>query len=193
MREANRAFNDMQTQIQSLIKDRTQMLTAISHDLRKPINLLRLCAEFVGDEAELARMFAMLDDMESMISAVLTLENRQEGGLRATISLPRKVEGIMNAGRLHAGHAAMTAQASGRGLKISAWLTGVYFVIELAIGLHTGSVAVISDAFHTFSAVGGIVLAMVAARIALRPADMERTFGSFRAEIVGAKTGSRPS
>ncbi|MES0404284.1 MAG: cation transporter, partial [Hyphomicrobium sp.] len=73
-----------------------------------------------------------------------------------------------------------------RALQISAWLTGVYFIIELAIGLYTGSVAVISDAFHTFSAVGGIVLAIAARRIARRPADRIRTFGSYRAEIIGA-------
>jgi len=76
--------------------------------------------------------------------------------------------------------------ANSRALIISGWLTGVYFVIELGIGLYTGSVAVISDAFHTFSAVGGVVLAFVAARIAARPADKTRTFGSVRAEIIGA-------
>lgn len=81
-----------------------------------------------------------------------------------------------------AGHAAVNARA----LRVSAWLTGVYFVVELLIGLYTGSVAVISDAMHTFSAVGGVVLAIVAARIARRPADERRTFGSFRAEIIGA-------
>jgi cobalt-zinc-cadmium efflux system protein len=73
-----------------------------------------------------------------------------------------------------------------RALRISAWLTGVYFVIELTIGLYSGSIAVISDAFHTFSAVGGVVLAIAARRIARRPADIKRTFGSYRAEIVGA-------
>lgn len=71
VREASRAFNDMQAQVQRLVKDRTQMLTAISHDLRTPITLLRLRAEFVGDEAERARMLATLDDMESMIRGVL--------------------------------------------------------------------------------------------------------------------------
>ena len=76
--------------------------------------------------------------------------------------------------------------SNSRALVISGWLTGIYFVIELAIGLYTGSVAVISDAFHTFSAVGGVVLAFIAARIAARPADKRRTFGSRRAEIVGA-------
>lgn len=73
-----------------------------------------------------------------------------------------------------------------RALKISGWLTGIYFLIELGIGLYTGSVAVTSDAFHTFSAVGGIVLAFLAARLARRPADLNRTFGSYRAEIIGA-------
>lgn len=76
--------------------------------------------------------------------------------------------------------------SSGRALTISGWLTGIYFVIELAIGLYTGSIAVISDAFHTFSAVGGVLLAIVAARLARRPADSARTFGWYRAEIIGA-------
>jgi len=71
VREAIGAFNDMQAQVQRLVEDRTQMLTAISHDLRTPITLLRLRAEFVSDEAERARMLATLDDMESMIRGVL--------------------------------------------------------------------------------------------------------------------------
>ncbi len=86
----------------------------------------------------------------------------------------------------HSGHSMGQTGANARALRISAWLTGIYFLIELAIGIYTGSVAVISDAFHTFSAVGGVVLAIVAARIAQRPADEQRTFGSLRAEIIGA-------
>ena len=73
-----------------------------------------------------------------------------------------------------------------RALRISLWLTGFYFLVELSLGLASGSVAVISDALHTFSAVGGVLLALVASRIAARPADRYRTFGSIRAEIVGA-------
>ncbi len=71
-------------------------------------------------------------------------------------------------------------------MAISAWLTGVYFVVEMGIGLWTGSIAVISDAFHTFSAVGGVLVAIVAARLARRPADEDRSFGWYRAEIIGA-------
>lgn len=71
-------------------------------------------------------------------------------------------------------------------MAISAWLTGVYFIIEMGIGLWTGSIAVISDAFHTFSAVGGVLVAIFAARLARRPADEDRSFGWYRAELIGA-------
>lgn len=84
----------------------------------------------------------------------------------------------------HAGH----MPSGGQALTISGWLTGLYFLIELGIGLWTGSIAVISDAFHTFSAVGGVLVAIVAARLARRPADLSRTFGWYRAEIIGALT-----
>lgn len=85
-------------------------------------------------------------------------------------------------GNPHAGH----MPSSGRGMVISAWLTGIYFVIEMGIGLWTGSIAVISDAFHTFSAVGGVLVAIIAARLARRPADRNFSFGWFRSEIIGA-------
>jgi cobalt-zinc-cadmium efflux system protein len=84
------------------------------------------------------------------------------------------------------GHGSHFGIGTGKALAISAWLTGIYFVIELGIGIYTNSIAVISDAFHTFSAVGGVVLAIIAGRIAKRSADIDRTFGWYRAEIIGA-------
>lgn len=71
-------------------------------------------------------------------------------------------------------------------LSITGWLTGVYFFIELALGFYSGSISVISDAFHTFSAVGGVLLAIIASKIALKPSDKFKSFGLLRAEIVGA-------
>ena len=87
----------------------------------------------------------------------------------------------------HGGHdMAVMFGENERALKISALLTGIYFLIEMGLGIVSGSISVISDAFHTFSAVGGVLLALVAGRIAARPADRYRTFGSVRAEMVGA-------
>lgn len=47
----------------------------------------------------------------------------------------------------------------GRAHAMLAWLTGAYFVIEMGVGLWAGSAAVISDAFHTVSALGGVSVA----------------------------------
>ena len=84
----------------------------------------------------------------------------------------------------HSGH----MPSSGKALLVSGWLTGIYFFIEMAVGLWTGSVAVISDAFHTFSAVGGVLVAIIAQKIAARAADGRKTFGYHRAELIGALT-----
>ena len=84
----------------------------------------------------------------------------------------------------HAHH--VHAPGSKRGLKIAAWVTGAYFVFEMGVGLYTGSVMVIVDAAHTFSAVGGVVLALVATKIARRPPTHRQTYGGQRAEIIGA-------
>ena len=87
----------------------------------------------------------------------------------------------------HGGHMPMApGDQNARALRIAGWLTGIYFFVELGIGIWTGSVAVLSDAFHTFSAVGGVLVAIVAGRFATRPATRFQTFGLIRAEIVGA-------
>lgn len=85
----------------------------------------------------------------------------------------------------HSAHG-LPSTGNTRALQISGLLTGVYFIIELGIGLWTGSVSVTSDAFHTFSAVGGVLVALVAGRFAERPASDRASYGLIRAEIVGA-------
>ena len=71
VREAIQAFNEMQARVRRLVEDRTQMLTAVSHDLRTPITLLRLRAEFIDDEDERTKILATLDEMESMVASIL--------------------------------------------------------------------------------------------------------------------------
>lgn len=91
----------------------------------------------------------------------------------------------------HSQHQSGTASfhginADARILKITGWLTGIYFLIELGLGFYSGSIAVISDAFHTFSAVGGILIAFIANRISGKAATLAATYGFKRAEIMGA-------
>lgn len=87
----------------------------------------------------------------------------------------------------HGGHSGrMPAGGDRKALIVSGLLTGAYFVVELSVGLWSGSVAVMSDAFHTFSAVGGVLIALVAQRLSERPATAEHTYGWRRTEIIGA-------
>ena len=54
MQVAARAFNRMQNRIRMLMKERTEMLASIGHDLRTPITRLRLRAEFMDDPMRVA-------------------------------------------------------------------------------------------------------------------------------------------
>ncbi len=72
VRQAIRAFNEMQERIRRFVEDRTQMLAAISHDLGTPITRLRLRAEFVEDPEQQEKMLADLNDMEHMVFSALS-------------------------------------------------------------------------------------------------------------------------
>lgn len=65
------AFNAMQGQLQHFINDRTQMLAAISHDLRTPLTRMRLRGEFIEDSEQQQRLFRDVDEMQAMINASL--------------------------------------------------------------------------------------------------------------------------
>jgi signal transduction histidine kinase len=65
------AFNTMAARIRRFVQDRTELLTAIGHDLRTPITRLKLRAEFVEDDEQRAKILADLEELEAMVSATL--------------------------------------------------------------------------------------------------------------------------
>ena len=81
IREAAAAFNAMQERIQQLMDSRTEMLTAISHDLRAPLTRMRLRGEFIEDSEQQRKLFRDVDEMQAMVEASLTffrLDGQQE-------------------------------------------------------------------------------------------------------------------
>lgn len=84
------------------------------------------------------------------------------------------------------GHARGSDAASVRALTWALVLNGAFLVVELVLGILTGSLALLSDAAHMVSDVAALVLALGAARLATRAADTLRTFGWRRAEVLGA-------
>ncbi len=65
-------------------------------------------------------------------------------------------------------------------------ITAVFFVVELIGGFVTNSLALLSDAWHMLNHIFALVLSLVAAWFAIRPASNRRTFGYYRAEILAA-------
>lgn len=72
VQEAVTAMNEMQERIQGLIRDRTLMLAAISHDLRTPITRMKIRAQFLEDESVKHNFVYDLDEMEKMIAETLS-------------------------------------------------------------------------------------------------------------------------
>jgi cobalt-zinc-cadmium efflux system protein len=74
-----------------------------------------------------------------------------------------------------------------RRLALALALTACVMVVEAVGGWFSGSLALLSDAAHMLADAGALVLAVIAAYLATRPADDKRTFGFRRAEVLAAQ------
>ncbi|MGW4735785.1 cation diffusion facilitator family transporter [Streptomyces shenzhenensis] len=88
----------------------------------------------------------------------------------------------------HSGHAhGVAADADRRWLAIALTLITVFMAAEVVVGIVAGSLALISDAAHMLTDAVSIVLALIAMRLAARPARGGFTYGLKRAEILSAQ------
>ncbi len=72
-------------------------------------------------------------------------------------------------------------------LALAFGLVASFFVVELVVGLISGSLALISDAGHMAADVVALGAALVATKIATRPdVTGRRTYGSYRAEVFAS-------
>ncbi|MGB3435686.1 cation diffusion facilitator family transporter [Achromobacter sp.] len=71
-------------------------------------------------------------------------------------------------------------------LWIALALTGSFMLVEIAGGMITGSLALISDAMHMLTDAMALLLALVAIRAGRKAADLMRTYGYARFEILAA-------
>jgi cobalt-zinc-cadmium efflux system protein len=80
--------------------------------------------------------------------------------------------------------------ASRRRLALVLLLTSAFLVVEVVAGLLTGSLALLADAGHMLTDVGGLVLALAAMKFAERRPSPRRTYGYHRVEILAALTNA---
>ncbi len=71
-------------------------------------------------------------------------------------------------------------------LKLSVFITALFFIVELTGGFLSGSLALISDAGHMLSDLLSLLLSLVAMILATSIATPKRTYGLHRTEILAA-------
>lgn len=81
----------------------------------------------------------------------------------------------------------MSADADKKWLTLSLILIAGFMVAEVVVGVIAGSLALITDAGHMLTDAASIVLALVAIRLAAKPARGDYTYGLKRAEILSAQ------
>jgi len=95
---------------------------------------------------------------------------------------------MTSAGPLSAVDCAQTRRDEGqsRALAIALTITALFMVAEAVGGWIANSLALVADAGHMLGDAASLALALLAARLAQRPATPARTYGYLRLEIVAA-------
>ncbi len=89
----------------------------------------------------------------------------------------------MGHGHSHAPHSG----ADRRPIALALGLVLAFMAVEVVAGIVASSLALLSDAAHMLTDAGALALALVAARLAARPASGRYTFGTGRAEVLSAQ------
>ncbi|MEW6678303.1 MAG: ATP-binding protein [Pseudomonadota bacterium] len=95
------AFNRMVGEVQSLLENRTVLLSGISHDLRTPITRLRLALSMLddADPALVGRMERDLAEMNQLISDMLTFSKALQANDLADLDLNALLTGLADQAR----------------------------------------------------------------------------------------------
>lgn len=87
VRKAAEAFIKMRERIKKQIRQRTEMLAGISHDLRTPLTRMRLQLELIKDSLAAKGMREDIDEMEKMIGEYLNFARGEKSEDTADISI----------------------------------------------------------------------------------------------------------
>ncbi len=95
-KDIEHGFNHMAQRIQTLVEDNKMLSSAVSHDLRTPLNRLRLRFDILADaeqsgllDEDISSINNNLDTMESLIKSMLEfsrLEHRLESSVKAALN-----------------------------------------------------------------------------------------------------------
>lgn len=84
---AARAFNALQGRIGSYLKERMQLLAAISHDLQTPITRMKLRVEQMDDSPERERLWSDLEEMQHLVREGVAYARSMDGASEAAVKV----------------------------------------------------------------------------------------------------------
>jgi two-component system osmolarity sensor histidine kinase EnvZ len=89
IRRAAIAFMTMRDRLQRQVRQRTQMLAGVSHDLRTPLTRMKLALEILGDDPAVAELKSDVAEMEHMVHGYLDFVRGEgtEASVETDISL----------------------------------------------------------------------------------------------------------
>lgn len=95
-------------------------------------------------------------------------------------------EGIVEGDDLSGQEERVELQETQRKLWFALVLAIIFMVVEIVGGIYSGSLAILTDAAHLLSDVGGFAVALVAATWAAKRSSESFSFGNHRLEVLGA-------
>ncbi len=95
VRQAASAFNVMRERLRRQIRQRTDMLSGVSHDLRTPITRMKLQLEMLQDRDGVTELMADVAEMERMIEGYLTFARGEDDEAGKRVDLGGIVEDVV--------------------------------------------------------------------------------------------------
>lgn len=94
--------------------------------------------------------------------------------------------GHSGGGHNHGAAMARAGEKAKRPLTLALIITGFTLVLQVSVGISSGSLSLLTDGAHLLTDVGGLILALAAVTLASRETRTERTFGLYRLEVLSA-------
>ena len=112
VRQAAEAFRQMQRRIRNQIRQRTEMLAGVSHDLRTPLTRMKLQLAMLEDSEDIERLKYDVNDMERMVDAYLAFARGEGTETPVSIGIMDLVSEVVEAERRHGADIAFTVSGN---------------------------------------------------------------------------------
>jgi len=95
IRQTANAFNQMRTRIKRFLKQRTEMLAGVSHDLRTPLTRMKLQISLMKDEKAKSELETDVNEMTSMLDSYVSFVKTESPEPIETIVINELIEDII--------------------------------------------------------------------------------------------------